>query len=353
VHDDDIQQIARKLARSGKVEHSDPVVLHDTRQSRITMLAWFIRRSAGTELHVRLELFKKHPGVGLVQEGQITLRHQATVDLARSIQAHLAVANEELTGEYFAVRLRGGTTALGDHDPREVAQALSAILGTPEVARRLSELALPGELITALRSALRIAEMRKAVQDLRSLLDSGEHHEEKYQRWCTLHSWAFGNGYIAADEVRAISTGDNVDLLLPSVISGLRDVVELKRPDMELVLWDKQHRNYYFSSEASKAIGQCHRYLDILQDVAAHGLLDHPQVVAYHPRAVVVIGRSNDWSSGRVKGLHGLNSRLRDISVMTYDHLLAQSERLLDILSAESDDDDQWASDFDPDELPF
>ncbi|MNI68496.1 hypothetical protein D3C73_1241960 [compost metagenome] len=135
------------------------------------------------------------------------------------------------------------------------------------------------------------------------------------------------------DEVRAISTGDNLDLLLPNVIAGYRDIVELKRPDKEVLLYDATHKNYYFSADVSRAIGQCHRYLDILHQAAKDGLLDHKEVVAYHPRATVVIGRSHGWTDEQQRALHGLNRRLHGISVMTYDHLLAQGERLVEMMS--------------------
>ena len=135
------------------------------------------------------------------------------------------------------------------------------------------------------------------------------------------------------DEVRAISTGDNLDLLLPNVIAGYRDIVELKRPDKEVLLYDAAHKNYYFSADVSRAIGQCHRYLDILHQAAKDGLLDHKEVVAYHPRATIVIGRSHGWTDEQQRALHGLNRRLHGISVMTYDHLLAQGERLIEMMS--------------------
>jgi len=132
------------------------------------------------------------------------------------------------------------------------------------------------------------------------------------------------------------SPGDHLDLLLPTVISGYRDIVELKRPDMTVLYYDEQHNNYYFSADVSKAIGQCHRYLDILHEVAAKGLLDHPEIVAYHPRAIIVIGRSARWKTEQLRALHGLNSRLAGLTVMTYDQLLAQGERLIEMLSAKT-----------------
>jgi hypothetical protein len=163
---------------------------------------------------------------------------------------------------------------------------------------------------------------------------------------------------VLRDDVREISTGDALDLMLPSVIAGYRDIVELKRPDMHVLFYDEAHKNFYFSADVSKAVGQCHRYLDVLHEVAAKGLRDHPEIVAYHPRAIVVIGRSSGWKEDRLRALHGLNRRLSGITVMTYDHLLAQGERLVEMLGPRTDSPSEWresvadVSPFDED-IPF
>jgi hypothetical protein len=246
---------------------------------------------------------------------------------------------------------------LGQHDPAAIAGALAKVLGQREIVSHLAHTELGDELTRAFRGAIRLSEMRNAVAELRQKLNDGVAGEQAYQDWCERHSWAFGNAYVVRDEVRAITPGDNLDILLPSVITGYRDIVELKRPDMTVLCYDNTHRNYYFSAEVSRAIGQCHRYLDVLQDVAARGLRDHPEVVAYHPRAIIVIGRSADWPQDQLQSLHGLNCRLSGISVMTYDQLLAQGERLIDILSstslAEQRHDDEAINYFDASDIPF
>lgn len=210
-----------------------------------------------------------------------------------------------------------GTAQLGEHDPAAVAAALTRVLSQNEIVRHLGETELSVALIRAFRGAIRLKEMRAAVAQLRQHLEAGEANEEIYQKWCEAHSWAFGNAYVMRDSVRDISTGDRLDLLLPTVITGYRDIVELKRPDMDVLRYDATHRNYYFSSDVSKAIGQCHRYLDVLHEVAAKGLRDHPEVVAYHPRAIIVIGRSCDWQPNQLHALHGLNGRLSGVTVVT------------------------------------
>ncbi|MCA9233704.1 MAG: DUF4263 domain-containing protein, partial [Planctomycetales bacterium] len=75
-------------------------------------------------------------------------------------------------------------------------------------------------------------------------------------------------------------------------------------------------------------------------------------IVAYHPRAIIVIGRSHEWSANELRALHGLNHRLSSVTVMTYDQLLAQGERLLNIVAPSEEgnvpEPDPW-----DDDIPF
>ena len=238
------------------------------------------------------------------------------------------------------IRVSEGTASIGEHDPEAVASALVKVLSQDEIVEHLGDAELSEEIINAFRSVIRLKEMQSAVAQLREFLNNEVTSEDTYQKWCEDHSWAFGNAYVMSDSVREISPGDQLDLLLPTVIAGYRDIVELKRPDMRLLLYDESHRNYYFSSEVSKAIGQCHRYLDVLHEVAANGLRDHPEIVAYHPRAIIVIGRSNDWNDNQLRALYGLNQRLSGVNIMTYDQLLAQGERLVEIICSTTQDEE-------------
>ncbi len=332
--------ISRHQAQRPGVQYGDAIILHESSRQRITFLPFFIMRSEGTDLSVKIQTYRKadppHEWV-LLEDKSVSMNEAAARKLQRALGDHLAVADETSeAGDYFLVRLGDGTTALGEHDPQSVAEALTRVLGQPDIAKHLRQSELSTELVAAMRGAIRLREMSEAVAQLRMHLDAGESSEAVYQRWCEKHSWAFGNAYVLRDAVRTITAGDRLDLLLPTVMSGLRDLVELKRPDMEVLVWDSAHRNHYFSSDLSKAIGQCHRYLDVLAEAADAGLRDHPEIVAYHPRAIIVIGRSGDWTLEQQRALHGLNSRLTGMTVMTYDHLLSQGERLVEMLGAAS-----------------
>jgi hypothetical protein len=156
--------------------------------------------------------------------------------------------------------------------------------------------------------------------------------EEVYQEWCDRHAWAFGHAYVMREDVRRLDARNIVDLLLTD-LAGFRDVVELKRPDASVLRADPSHGSYYFSSDASRAIGQVHKYMDVLHDTMSRSLEAHPLLVAYHPRATIVIGRSHKWCPEQTRALRGLNARMHDITVMTYDHLVAQAKQLLRVVS--------------------
>lgn len=350
-----LEMVLRRTAKSGRVSYADPVVIHETSRSRISFVPYFIPHSDHTELAGAIVTERKAaPPMDfvVVEKKSLSLQGPAAIKLLSALKTHLRVAEAGEDGEFMLVRVSEGTANLSSHDPAMVARALIKVLSEPEIANHLQGVEISSEFLSAFRGAIRLKEMTGAVVALREHLDTGQYDERVYQEWCDRHSWAFGNAYVVRDEVRNISTGDKVDALLPTVIAGFRDLVELKRPDMSVLNWDKAHRNFYFSSDVSAAIGQCHRYLDVLHQAAANGLLDHPEIVAYHPRAIVVIGRSNDWNEDRHRALHGLNRRLNGITVMTYDQLLAQGERLVQMLGHPQTSESEQSDDFD-DDIPF
>lgn len=351
----DVTRINRKEAASGRVSYSDAVLLHETSRSRVTLVPFFIRHSDHTELFVKLVSYvKKPPPFDWVvnEQKSLNLNGAASQQLLKALKDHLAVAEQADDGSYLLLRVSEGTADIGQHDPQMVAKALAKVLSREDIVQHLDGSDLSDQLVDSLRGAIRLREMQSAVADLREKLERGETEEQLYQVWCQTHSWAFGSAYVVNDGVRNITASDNLDLLLPTVIAGYRDLVELKRPDMEVLRYDRAHRNFYWSADVARAIGQCHRYLDVLHEVAANGLRDHPEIVAYHPRAIIVIGRSNDWDGDQLRALHGLNHRLTSVTVMTYDQLLAQGERLLSIVAPDDTKVMEESNEWD-DDIPF
>lgn len=324
----DEEPIADKTqASSGRVAHGAPVVLRDTRQTHIEVKPFYVPRTGGDDLSIKIVSQKKHERLAALRVGtptEISLNDDEIRRLHEALHQFLAVVDQD-EGEYIVIRM--------DDTDREQARKLAAVLSNPGVAERLTAEDLGASTALALATPVRTRDLRAAVDELRELLDGGVGEESTYQEWCDRHNWAFGNIYVARDDVRTIALGDQVDLLMKSSLNGLRDVYELKRPDMDVLKYDSTHKCFFWSRDTSMAIGQCHRYIDALHEGAATGLRDHPEIVAYHPRAVVIIGRSKDWNDDKQRALHGLNARLHGIQVQTYDHLLAQAEATLAVLT--------------------
>lgn len=338
-----MEKTSKKQSNSGNIQYGAPVVIHETSKSRQVLIPFFIPRSQKTELAIKIQTFTKSPppfNWAEKEEKSISLNGSASLNLLAALKAHLLTANVDDEGEFIMLKLNGQNSDIENFDAETISKALAGVISNKEIVNHLMTKDLSNEMILAFKSAIRLREMQSACSELRDYLNNNVVDEKTFQDWCNKHDWIFGNAYLVKDEVRSISEGDKTDMLLPTVISGYRDIIELKKPDELVLNWDTAHKNYYFSSAVSKAIGQCHRYLDVFQEVAKNGLRDSPEIMAYHPRAILIIGRSNGWGQNEYRALHGLNSRFVNITIMTYDQLLAQGERLIEILSGNLPEND-------------
>lgn len=337
-----VHTVRVEKAQSKSLSYTHEEIIHETGRTRVTALAWLVDHQSGdreTSIKIRTEQRKRDGGGVLTwldaEQKTITLAQSAVRALVEFAKRAGAVAQEKGDGSYIAIRTTNAVADVASLAPETVSRTIAAILQKKELVAHLAGQELGAELVHALRGAIHVRKMKSALLKLRTMLQSGEHLESKYQEWFEQHSWAFGSAYQAPDSIRQIARGDTLDLLVPSSLTGLRDVIELKRPNMDVIRYDEAHKNWYWSKDASMAIGQCHRYLDTLHEVANKGLNDYPEIIAYRPRATVVIGRSSAWTPAEHRALHGLNSRLSGIQLITYDQMVSQGERMLSMLSGD------------------
>lgn len=352
--------VNKKQAKGNdNIEYGEVSVLHSSSQSEITVLPFFIKHSDPTkerDLCIKIIKSKKASGISL-PEVEINMREKAILALRDKLNELLALKKIPENGNFLLVRIGNEQQVdLSGLDTSDVAKALISVLENDEIIEHIDAIDFSDNLAFAFRNSIKIKSLIKAMDELEAALET-EDSEQYYQDWCESNGWIFGNQYVMKDQERRISRNDNVDLLVTSVISGFRDIIELKKPTFTVLNYDTSHESYYFSAEVSKAVGQCHRYLDVFSEEAVMGLRDNREIVAYHPRATIVIGRSKDWSEEQHRALHGLNSRMNGISILTYDHLLLQGRRLIDMLKNTSKDSAYYPElDFEVDDediLPF
>ena len=320
----------KRDAASSALQYIEPTDLRNNSKTRITAIPRFITHNTKEVqgVTIKIDTYGKQGIERFNPLKSLSLSEDETRKLYELLIQSFQLAKNAAPGDYITIKAIDGTADLGNINPKEVASALIKVLSKSEIVHHLQDIEISAELVSALQSKIRFCEMEQALDTLEELLNT-ETRENYFQKWCEAHSWAFGNAYIVNDRIRAISAGDSVDLLLPRVFGGMRDLVELKRPDMNVLLYDEAHTNYYFGNDVSKAIGQCHRYLDVFSEEARKGLRDYPEIYAYHPCATLIIGHSHDWKKQKYEALHGLNSRLSGITIMTYDQLLQQGRQIL------------------------
>jgi hypothetical protein len=312
------------------------VPLREAEDSNIYLARWFEPTQDGFRLAIRLDRHEVPSSVAGA-EASISLQPNEVINLLFRLVEGMAVAGQVTASQYFV--LASNTDLARDVRPEALAEAVARVLADRAVVERLPVDEVGDESVAVLGSAFRLRTLRSALGQLRQHLEGGQADERIYQDWAEQHSWVFGSAWRGLDPVRTIAVGDTVDGLLPTTATGLRDILELKRPVDDPLQWDNSHRNFYWSAAASRAIGQSHRYLDQLHQLGPRpgGLRDHPEIIAYHPRALIIMGRSRDWEEAKFLALHGLNSRMHGITVMTYDQLVWQGERALDVLDPSDD----------------
>ncbi|GIF76885.1 Shedu anti-phage system protein SduA domain-containing protein [Asanoa siamensis] len=317
-----VERIESRLARNGIVTYLPTRVLRSKRYL-IQAIAWIVPHSTSSaELVLRLERIDTTKPMS--PKNEISLSESEVHELLKYVDAAAAIRNRT-PGSYALIRV---DDVAGD-DSIDAAAALAKILSMPQMASVMRQPEVADIISNSIDDAVRLSALRRATDQLGSLLESGQVAETIYQDWLEAHTWALGNVYVRRDAVRRVSAADDIDILVESALNGLRDVYELKRPDATVLNYDREHKCFYWAHQITKAIGQCHRYLDVLHDKLRGGLDDHPEIVAYHPRAVIIAGRSSKWTRRELHALHGLNARLHGITVMTYDQLLAQCRALL------------------------
>ena len=88
---DEVHTIRRHQAQSGRVSYGNPVVLHESSKTRVVLVPFFIPRSHGTDLSVKLITYRKGtPPLDsyVVEEKSISLDEAAARQLLIGLRDH-------------------------------------------------------------------------------------------------------------------------------------------------------------------------------------------------------------------------------------------------------------------------
>jgi hypothetical protein len=184
------------------------------------------------------------------------------------------------------------------------------------------------------RTADRIADVRKAAANYRTLVEDPSSGESDLQRFIEENPWLLGLDYAHIRPRRQIPRGI-VDFILER-FDGFHDLLELKSPQDPIVIAPEASKlpppasDYALSPVLAGALAQVHVYRDILTTdfAAAERLygLEHTR----DPRAIIVIGRAEVLPDHRRSVLRELNRSLHRVEVVPYDVLARRADAVLD-----------------------
>jgi hypothetical protein len=188
---------------------------------------------------------------------------------------------------------------------------------------------VPQELLHDIEYQKRIV----AIKEFEEML-SQDRPEADWQTWFKSNSWVLGSEFVRILDERIIDP-DNIADYLVEAYDGFLDIIEIKRPGGGLIFWAAtlDHGNHIPSTALIKAISQSSTYVfEVEREINSQKFLERVGgVPAVKPRCVLVFGRSNDWSPEQKRAFRILNANYHNLSLMTYDHVLARAKRLLGI----------------------
>lgn len=318
-------------ARYDNLLYLPEVVLRDGPRTRVmAKICLIYEHETGAFHHARADLYY----FGRQRNtGPFTLKNKAVLDEAALPQLLATISDiaplqaMSIEQAEHVLLLPVGATPLPGTTMQRVAEGVSALLSSEQGWRALCEELLTADALDNLEAATQHARFKRATEELRALMDDPSHSEHIYQKWFEEHAWVFGTEYVRRIPTREIGLHSQADILLVSV-DGFVDVFELKKPTEVMLRLDDSHSTYYPSAELSKTLGQVMHYLRLINEKRLELEEDWEEQV-FRPRAIIVAGRSHDWSKGQHQAWRNLKTSLQNIDLLTFDHVLARAERLL------------------------
>lgn len=210
------------------------------------------------------------------------------------------------------------------------AEQVRALFSVPN-KRELVKFILQNEVIPAdLAAGLRQARRARAVREFEHML-SQDLTESPWQAWFQQNSWVLGSQFVRILDERHIDTQHISDFLMQAY-DGFLDVVEIKRPQGGLRFWSPSvdHGNPVPSTDLTKAVAQASRYIyEVEREANSVKFMERVKGVrTVKPRCILIFGRSDDWSVSQAEAYRILNASYHNLTVLTYDHVLARARRI-------------------------
>lgn len=218
---------------------------------------------------------------------------------------------------------KGAADQLSDDDIAKVVEIIPSLMDRSIKAKAgvLSKIQF-----SSIQSKSASYQLKKIIDEYESLLRKKSQKESEWQDFLKKNILFINSSYIKLIDKKNIGISVSIpDFLLIDQFEYV-DVFEIKKPDMKCLAHDASHDNYYWSTDASKAIAQVEKYLFLLQRNALAIVDDlrkqRLDVNLIKPRGYVLIGKRSALDENEQNSFKILNESLKNVQVLFFDDLL-------------------------------
>ena len=196
--------------------------------------------------------------------------------------------------------------------------------------------------VNLLKAKTQIKTLKQLAGDLEIALD-GSYAEGWWQTYIKKNILIIQQGYISAVDKMNVAIGGTKfpDFALVTHDNYL-DILEIKKPNTQLLKHDSSRGNYYWDPEIAKAIVQVENYIEnVLHQAEAvrNYIRDtyHIELKVLRPRGIILAGDTRKFSAAK----EGDDFRLlclstKNILFVTYDELLSRLRNYIKVLEEHS-----------------
>ncbi|HTW90649.1 MAG TPA: Shedu anti-phage system protein SduA domain-containing protein [bacterium] len=233
--------------------------------------------------------------------------------------------------EPFKAGVRNYIPINSKFDPNSLVH-LRAVLNDPDKRKVLSLIDEWDLVPEDVARGLEFRNRSKAVEAFERMVNDAS-REHDWQVWFTRNDWVLGSEFVRILDDRRIDTENVADFLMQAY-DGFVDIIEIKKPAPDLPFWRERSADVHPvpSSKLTEAITQSARYIHEVERRVndLQFFKKHSEVKAVKPRCVLIFGRSDDWGDEQREAYRILNSSYHNLTILTYDHVLARARRILE-----------------------
>ena len=312
-----------------------------------------LRRKFGDKFHWIItpeeDSIKLEYGIYRVRTSQQTLKR-----MGRSLWDRTRDIKNDTVANFFSIIYPLNFTH--DDTPVYVAGTLSHMLDTSILPRLSNEDReamnnfLPAFIaseslntVNLLKATVQIKTLKELATDLEKALEGSTYSEGWWQTYIKRNILIIQQGYISAIEKMNVAIGVTKypDFMLVTHDNYL-DILEIKKPNTQLLKHDVGRKNYYWDPELAKAIIQVENYIEFVQHQAdvvrnyirdTHGI----ELKVVRPRGIILAGDTRKFSSQKERDdFRLLCQSTKNIVFVTYDELLSRLQNYIKVLEEHS-----------------